>query len=137
MNAAWSCVCCTQSKILKTNKMKDNFTHLQTFIEGVVKEAIETALIQNKELSTSDQLTSSKVHETEFLNVDQAAEFLHLAKQTVYTLTCKKRILFYKNGKKILFKKHELQEWMNSGRQTIKDLQIKPNLPIKMRKRNR
>ena len=38
----------------------------------------------------------------EFLNIDQACEFLKLAKPTIYTLTCKKKIPFFKKGKKVL-----------------------------------
>ena len=115
--------------------MKENFTHLQLFIEGIVKDAVETALTQNQELNASFQVQKQESNPIEILNADQAAEFLHLAKQTLYTLTHKKKVPFYKNGKKILFKKHELQEWMDSGRQFQADDSNKPRLDIRINRR--
>lgn len=114
-----------------------DFTHLQSFIQGIVKEAVETALTQNMELSAQFSESKQKIVEPEILDADQAAEFLHLAKQTLYTLTCKKKVPFYKNGKKVLFKKHELQEWMDSGRQMIIDPRYQPVPSIKIRNRRR
>ncbi len=114
-----------------------DFTHLQSFIQGIVKEAVETALSQNMELSTQFVESKPKALEPEILDADQAAEFLHLAKQTLYTLTCKKKVPFYKNGKKVLFKKHELQDWMDSGRQLTLDRRDQPILPIKIRNRRK
>ncbi|MCF8374538.1 MAG: helix-turn-helix domain-containing protein [Bacteroidales bacterium] len=102
--------------------MDENFTHLQSFIQGIIKEAVETALNQKNQNSAKKKPEEPEQSNSgEILNVDQAAEFLHLAKQTLYTLTCKRRIPFYKNGKKILFKKIELQEWMDSGRKSQQD----------------
>lgn len=115
--------------------MKENHTHLQLFIEGIVKEAVETALTQNQELNASFQVQKQESNPIEFLDAGQAADFLHLAKQTLYTLTHKKKVPFYKNGKKILFKKHELQEWMDSGRQFQADDSNKPRLDIRINRK--
>ena len=89
------------------------------FIEGIVKDTVETVLNITDKDSTKVQQDQPKPNsDSEILNADQAAEFLHLAKQTLYTMTCKRKIPFYKNGKKILFKKNELKEWMDSGRKS-------------------
>ncbi|MFM2255291.1 MAG: excisionase [Bacteroidota bacterium] len=81
--------------------MKESITHLQAFITELVNEAVQLA---------ENNLKS------EILNADQAAEFLHIAKQTLYSMTSRRKIPFYKNGKKILFRKGELQDWLNSGK---------------------
>ena len=94
--------------------MKESITHLEAFITELVNEAVQTALVQHQE-SASTALAENKQN-AEVHNADQAAEFLHIAKQTLYSLTSRRKIPFYKNGKKILFKKGELQEWLNSGK---------------------
>lgn len=52
----------------------------------------------------------------ELLNVGQAARFLNIAETTVYEKTHLKKIPHYKKGKRILFRKAELLEWMETGR---------------------
>ena len=115
--------------------MKENYTHLQLFIEEIVKDAVETALIQNQQLNSEFHVQKEESVPIEILNADQAAEFLHLAKQTLYTFTHKRKIPFYKNGKKVLFKKHELQDWMDSGRQYQADDSNKPKLAIRINRK--
>lgn len=51
-----------------------------------------------------------------FLNVDQAAEFLDLSKQTIYTLACRRKIPYHKRGKRLYFEKETLTEWVRNGR---------------------
>jgi excisionase family DNA binding protein len=94
--------------------MKESITHLQAFITELVNEAVQVALEQHQETAVTELNESNQ--KAEVLNADQAAEFLHIAKQTLYSMTSRRKIPFYKNGKKILFKKGELQEWLNSGK---------------------
>ena len=47
-----------------------------------------------------------------FLNITQAAKYLHVARQTLYGLTSSRRIQHYKTGKFIFFKKQELDIWI-------------------------
>ena len=52
-----------------------------------------------------------------YLTIDEAVDYLSIAKSYLYKMTAKKRIPFYRpTGKKIYFKKSELDDWMNSGR---------------------
>jgi len=53
---------------------------------------------------------------TEFLNLDEAAEFLRLSKSFLYKNTSQKTIPFRKIGKKLLFERSELQAWADAGR---------------------
>jgi excisionase family DNA binding protein len=54
-------------------------------------------------------------NENDFLNVTQAARLLNLAEATVYEKTSLKKIRHYKKGKRILFKRSDLIEWMETG----------------------
>jgi excisionase family DNA binding protein len=63
---------------------------------------------QNKLNKIEKLLIASSVEKVEFLNVIEAAEFLKLKRSTLYQLTHRRKIPFYKTGKKILFKKQDL-----------------------------
>jgi excisionase family DNA binding protein len=94
--------------------MTESITHFQAFIKELVNEAVQTALVQHQESAHTEQAEQSV--KAEVMNADQAAEFLHLAKQTLYSMTSRRKIPFYKNGKKILFRRGDLEDWLNSGK---------------------
>ena len=53
----------------------------------------------------------------EMLTIDEAARYLEMSKSYLYIMTCKKQIPYYKpNGKRLYFKKTELNEWLQSNR---------------------
>jgi prophage regulatory protein len=52
----------------------------------------------------------------EILTIDEAAISLGLAKSYIYKLTCLKQIPYYKNGRKVYFRKSELEDWMTCTR---------------------
>jgi excisionase family DNA binding protein len=54
------------------------------------------------------------------LSISEASEFLNLAKQTLYGFTSKNEIPFIKKGKKLYFKKSDLQKWLLEGKQKSK-----------------
>jgi excisionase family DNA binding protein len=53
--------------------------------------------------------------ERELLTIDEAAEYMRLAKQTLYDYVHKKRVPYYKAGKKLLFRVTELDKWLIYG----------------------
>lgn len=75
-------------------------------------EELET-LIQNSCIKALNSQAQSANPETEqqFLSLKEAARFLDLAPQTIYGMTSRKIIPFYKAGKKLRFLKSELQSW--------------------------
>lgn len=95
--------------------MEKTFSHLEAFITDLVTEAVQSALQQQQNHLTT--LHFEQDQREEVLNADQAATYLHIAKQTLYTLTSKRKVPFYKNGKKILFRRGDLDEWLNRGKQ--------------------
>ncbi len=60
-------------------------------------------------------------NEQRFLNLTEASEFLNLASQTIYGLTCKREIPFLKKGKKLYFKEADLIAWLEKGRKPSQD----------------
>lgn len=81
---------------------------VQSFIELTVKQTIEK-VIQEFQLQTSEP-------QKEILNVSEAAEFLDLAKPTIYSLTSKGVIPHFKRGKKLYFKHSVLMDWIDKGK---------------------
>ena len=57
----------------------------------------------------------------EILTIDEASKFLNLAKQTIYGFTSKNLIPFIKRGKKLYFKKDDLDNWLMVGKQLTKE----------------
>jgi excisionase family DNA binding protein len=78
-----------------------------------------TELIENtlaRVLSNDHLIRPGKQDLPELLNINQAAEFLSLAKQTLYGFTSKGVIPYLKRGKKLYFKKSQLDHWVAEGR---------------------
>lgn len=47
------------------------------------------------------------------LTLNEASEFLNVSKSYLYKMTCQNKLPYYQpNGKKIYFKKSELEEWI-------------------------
>jgi excisionase family DNA binding protein len=59
---------------------------------------------------------SAKEETSKFLNIDEAAAMLHKSKPTMYRLATERRFPVYKNGKQLLFKESELNEYLNQTR---------------------
>ena len=58
-----------------------------------------------------------EVKEKEFLTTPEASEFLGIQKNYLYKLTSSHQLPFYcPNGRKILFKRSELQAWIEQSR---------------------
>ena len=96
------------SKIIVTTE-----DQLSLLIENSVKQAFKG---QSAEMQTTER---------NLLDIDQASEYLKLAKQTVYGFTSKNEIPYIKRGKKLYFRKTELETWLNEGRRkTNKEIEI-------------
>ena len=75
--------------------------------EGIKESGYNTAN------STSDKL----------LSIPEAAIYLNLAPQTLYGFTSNRTIPFIKKGKKLYFKKSDLEIWLTDGRKaTVKEM---------------
>lgn len=57
----------------------------------------------------------------DFMNIKQASSFTQIAVATIYDYTHKKKIPFSKVGKKLIFSKKELTEWIKNHRKQTKN----------------
>ena len=82
-------------------------------------QELET-LIQNSINNSFKADPQEKDSAQSILSLTEACKYLNLAKQTVYGFTSKRLIPFIKKGKKLYFKKSDLEEWLLEGRQLTK-----------------
>ncbi|WDF79535.1 helix-turn-helix domain-containing protein [Mucilaginibacter sp. KACC 22773] len=50
-----------------------------------------------------------------YIGIKEAADLLKIVPGTLYNLVSQNKIPFYKNGKRVLFKKSELDAWLLQG----------------------
>lgn len=62
-----------------------------------------------------------QIPEKDIFNISEAAEYLGLAKQTLYGYTSTNKIPFKKVNKKLFFQKKELVKWLDSGKVQSQD----------------
>lgn len=80
---------------------------LENLIQDVVKSALNRADLERG------------VQET-FLDINEAANYLKIARQTLYGFTSQRLVPFIKKGKRIYFRKPDLENWLLSGRKATK-----------------
>lgn len=77
------------------NKIHDKLEHLEKLIVRI------SNVEENKE---------------EVLNIQEASKLLNLSVSTIYSKVCKREIPVNKQCKRIYFYRHELMQWIKSGR---------------------
>ena len=84
-------------------------------LENLIHTSVLKALSGQKDNTTGQD---------RFLNIAQASEYLNLAKQTIYGLTSTRGIPFMKRGKKLYFRRSELETWVLEGKKkTVKEIE--------------
>lgn len=58
------------------------------------------------------ELSKQAPADAPWLNADEAAAYLNLKKSTLYKKTCRGEILFHKPGKKLMFRRSELDSFI-------------------------
>lgn len=70
------------------------------------------------------------------LSVSEAAAFLSISPQAIYTMVSRGVIPYHKPGKRLYFDRQDLEEWIRLGRKSSRT--IAPTLPaIPLRRANR
>jgi excisionase family DNA binding protein len=80
-------------------------------------DKIEQLLIELK----ANQINGNPTPAEMFMNVQQVAEYLSLSVQTIYGLTSRLEVPTIKKGKRLYFKKAEIDEWLLKGRRKTKE----------------
>ena len=77
-------------------------------LQEIIHESVKSAI--------TEQSTQQQSEEPDkIMSLKEAASFLNLAQQTVYGFTSKQQIPFIKKGKKLYFRKSELEKWLMEG----------------------
>jgi excisionase family DNA binding protein len=66
--------------------------------------------------NTLQFLTATSLGPEQPIKIKAASAFLGIPVSTIYGLTSRREIPFYKKGKELLFLKSELIEWVKAGR---------------------
>ncbi|MEX2336348.1 MAG: helix-turn-helix domain-containing protein [Fulvivirga sp.] len=91
---------------------------------GEVKQ-IKTLILESSPDQQGDQL----------LTIQQASEFLHVQKQTLYSYVSKRLIPYNKKAGRLYFSKNDLIEWVKSGNKRSFDVEEEAQKIISKRKR--
>ena len=98
-------------------------------------DAIERLLYEIKSGKQGDNVPV--VYANELMNVQQVAEYLTLSVQTIYGLVHKMEIPNSKRGKRLYFKRTDIDDWIGqSRRKTVAEIeQEASNYMLRSRKR--
>ena len=85
-------------------------------IPEAIKQLIEK--VCKIELLLLEKSNEKELEENDFLNIQQAAEFLNLSVPTMYGLKHRGEVPVMKrnNGKRLYFSKKQLSDWIKEGR---------------------
>jgi excisionase family DNA binding protein len=86
----------------------------ETELDTLIQNSIRKVFNENNNLKADS-------HYNDILTLTEACKYLNLAKQTLYGFTSKNEIPFIKRGKKLYFKKSDLEKWLMEGKQLTKD----------------
>ncbi|MEI6754901.1 MAG: helix-turn-helix domain-containing protein [Paludibacter sp.] len=68
------------------------------------------------EISKNNVSESQVSNSDEIMTVDQLAEYLSIARQTIYGKCSAREIPCFKTGKRVYFMKSEINEWLKAGK---------------------
>lgn len=89
---------------------------LKKMLTPIINEAIENAFARHVFTKPGPSVIPDEV-----MNVKMTSEFLFLSVPTVYGLVNKRSIPYYKQGKRLYFRKDDLLKWIESGRRMTND----------------
>lgn len=84
-------------------------------MKALISEAVERALQQKSEITVS-----SPPNYPDALTIEQTSKFTGLSVSTIYSLVCRREIPNYKPGKRLMFRKAELEEWLKGKRRFLR-----------------
>ena len=86
----------------------------------------------------NQEIKETQDNGNEIMNVQQVADYLSISNQTVYGMTCRMEVHFYKRGKKNYFKRSDIDEWLlSSRRKTREEIEMEALTYLKVRGRRK
>lgn len=103
---------------------------------NIIVQFSETEFTDLLKSCISDSLKENAINQEKavdkHLSIKEASVFLNLAPQTLYGFTSNRTIPFIKKGKRLYFKKSDLEVWLNDGRKdSLKEIEQKSKHQIK------
>ena len=85
--------------------------------------SVEEYIELNQEILKSMKNPEAEVEKnnTEIMNIEEAAVYLKMAKQTVYSMISRRILPYFKRGKRVFFRRAELLTWLEKGRKYTKE----------------
>jgi excisionase family DNA binding protein len=84
---------------------------LREMLEPIIDDCISRAFNKN-----INELKFEKPVNTEVFDITEAMSYLKFSKGTMYSMTMKREIPHYKVGRRLYFRKEELDAWINRGK---------------------
>lgn len=85
-------------------------------LSSIIKIAIVDALLESKNFSADSIELKDRIY-----GIQEASQFLGIAKPTIYTKTSNGTIPHFKKGKKLYFRESELIAWIEEGKRSVSD----------------
>ena len=82
-------------------------------LESILDRVVRRALL----LTNNAQV----VETPEYFDLAQAAKFLRMSESSLYTHTSQRLVPFIKRGRRLRFKRSDLQTWLDGGRKKTRD----------------
>lgn len=94
------------------------FTQLSvTEVRMMIREEV-TASLNNSQIARKEKSS------LEYLTIEEVAKYINMAVSSVYGFVHNKRIPYIKRGKRLIFEKSKIDEWLQGGRQrTIQEIE--------------
>ena len=80
----------------------------------LIREEVEASISKNNAVATD-------VVENELLTIEETAKYINMAVSSVYGLVHTKRIPYIKRGKRLIFERTKINEWLHAGRQKTRE----------------
>lgn len=84
---------------------------LAEILEPIIDKCLERAM--NKYINS---ISLEPKDDSGVFDMNETAKYLKISKQSLYGMTHKRTLPFYKHGHRIYFRKNEIDEWINKGR---------------------
>lgn len=89
---------------------------LKEMLEPIIDDCVNRAM-----LNFMKSLPQESQDESVVFDIDEAAKYLRLTKQTMYSYVHRNQIINYKGGKRVYFRKKDLDAWIERGRRKTQD----------------
>jgi len=104
------------------------FDNLPEAVKHLIQDVEEIKNLLLNQSASRKPIINKDVAENDILNVEDVAKKLGIEKGTVYNLTHKRQIPYFKRGGRIYFDATEINEWVRSDRRkTLKQLKEEAN----------